>query len=261
MIDLKNTQQQKRYKILLIGDDCVDIYRYGTVDRISPEAPVPIFKLLYEEHRPGMAGNVKLNLEALGNEVTFISPDKVTTKTRLVDQRSKQHLIRIDEDVNASPITHHWIKNLDHYDAVVISDYNKGAVSYELISWIRENFAGPVFLDTKKTDLACFHGIFVKINELEYSRRVSINNQLIVTLGSKGAMYKTNRDPKHETFYTCPSVEVVDVTGAGDTFLAALTYKYLLSKDIGDSIDFAIKSSSVTVQHFGVYAPTLEEIQ
>jgi sugar/nucleoside kinase (ribokinase family) len=60
--------------------------------------------------------------------------------------------------------------------------------------------------------------------------------------------------------YPAPEVEVVDVTGAGDTFLAALTYKFLLTSNIDKSIEFAIKASSITVQHMGVHAPKLEEI-
>ena len=58
-----------------------------------------------------------------------------------------------------------------------------------------------------------------------------------------------------------PTVEVSDVCGAGDTFLAALVYRYIESKDIIDAIEFAVRASSITVQHLGNYAPTLEEIQ
>jgi sugar/nucleoside kinase (ribokinase family) len=60
--------------------------------------------------------------------------------------------------------------------------------------------------------------------------------------------------------FPAESVEVVDVTGAGDTFLAALTYQFLETQNIAAAIRFAIKASTITVQHFGVYAPTLEEI-
>jgi D-beta-D-heptose 7-phosphate kinase/D-beta-D-heptose 1-phosphate adenosyltransferase len=56
-------------------------------------------------------------------------------------------------------------------------------------------------------------------------------------------------------------VEVADVTGAGDTFLSALAYQYMNSKDISESIQFAIRASSITVQHIGVYAPTLKDIE
>lgn len=254
-----STQQQKSYNILLIGDDCSDVYQYGTVDRISPEAPVPVFVPTHQETLPGMAGNVCRNLEALGCQVNYLHGD-TSVKTRLIESRSKQQIVRVDQDAISDPI------KIDSklpkvYDAIVISDYNKGAVSYELIDQLRQDFAGPIFLDTKKTDLACFHGIFVKINELEYSRRVSINHSLIVTLGARGAMYNTGRDPKHHTTYPAPEVEVADVCGAGDTFLAALAFAFLeQSGDIESAIKFAIRASAVTVQHIGCYAPTQEEI-
>ena len=77
-------QQQKQFNILLLGDNCIDVYQYGTVDRISPEAPVPVFKFSHEEKRAGMAGNVKNNLISLGADVTFLHGE-TSTKTRLVD--------------------------------------------------------------------------------------------------------------------------------------------------------------------------------
>jgi D-beta-D-heptose 7-phosphate kinase/D-beta-D-heptose 1-phosphate adenosyltransferase len=60
--------------------------------------------------------------------------------------------------------------------------------------------------------------------------------------------------------FSAPVVEVSDVCGAGDTFLSALVYWYLVSNDVNQAIQFAIKASSITVQHTGVYAPKLEEI-
>jgi len=252
-------QVQKKFKILLIGDNCTDVYQYGTVDRISPEAPVPIFKYSHQETKMGMAGNVKKNLEALGCLVTFVTSKESSVKTRLIDIRSKQQLLRIDNDAEARPVIQESLLNLD-YDAIVISDYNKGAVTYEFIDWLRKTFKGPMFLDTKKQDIARFYGIYVKINELEFKNRHSINDSLIVTLGSKGAMYKTKRDPTYDIFYSTPIVEVADVCGAGDTFLSALAYQYLLTQDISYAIEFANKAASITVQHVGNYAPTLEEL-
>jgi D-beta-D-heptose 7-phosphate kinase/D-beta-D-heptose 1-phosphate adenosyltransferase len=254
-----DTQPQKKFNILLVGDDCQDVYVYGTVDRLSPEAPVPVFVPAHEQRQPGMAGNVCRNLQQLGCQVNYLQ-GSTSIKTRLIDSRSKQQIVRVDQDMISDPIV------IDSelpqtYDAIVISDYNKGAVSYELISQLRQDFSGPMFLDTKKTDLALFHGIFVKINELEYHRRVSINHSLIVTLGARGAMYSTGRDPKYHTTYPAPEVEVADVCGAGDTFLAALAWAYLHhAGDITSAIQFAIRASAVTVQHIGCYAPTLEEI-
>lgn len=255
MTESKIIQQQKRFKILLLGDDCIDVYQYGTVDRISPEAPVPVFKFDYEERKAGMAGNVKNNLEALGCDVDYLY-NATSIKTRLIDKRSNQHIARIDNDVIAQPIE--LVTAISKiYDAVVISDYNKGSITYELIEEVRKDFKGPVFVDTKKQYLDRFDGCIVKINELEYKNRYTVNDNLIVTLGSKGAMIVNGLEERH---FNAVESEVVDVTGAGDTFLAALTYEYMRKSNLNKAIEFAIKASSITVQHLGVYAPSLDEI-
>lgn len=243
-------QQPKKFNILLIGDYCTDIYQFGTIDRLSPEAPVPIFVPSHKEEREGMAGNVYSNLVKLGCNVTIVCGTS-SKKTRLIDSRSRQQLLRMDEDVNSIPIV-----NIDPtgYDAVVISDYNKGVVSYELIEKLIQS-KSLLFIDTKKTDLERMQGAWVKINELEYSKIKSECTGLIITRGSKGSEIK-----HHDYFSSTKNVEVVDVTGAGDTFLSALTYQYLVTNDIKKAVDFANVAASITVQHFGVYAPSLEEI-
>lgn len=245
-------QAPEPFNILLIGDNCVDIYQYGTVDRISPEAPVPVFKFSHEEQRPGMAGNVLTNLEALGCQVHFLT-GTASRKTRLIDLRSKQHIVRIDEDAVDQPLE---IVSMmpKHYDAIVISDYNKGTVTYELIEQLRQEFAGPIFVDTKKQDLKRLEGCILKINELEYSQLVSECTDLIVTLGKAGARYGRQR-------YYAQQVEVTDVCGAGDTFLAALAVAYLTyDHDMDHAIAFAMEASAITVQHLGCHAPTYNEI-
>lgn len=250
MTESQTIQPQKQFKILLVGDNCIDVYQYGTIDRLSPEAPVPIFVPTHQEEREGMAGNVYANLKALGCKVDLVC-GSASRKTRFIDSRSRQQLLRMDQDHKSIPIV-----NVDTigYDAVVVSDYDKGVVSYELIEMLIESKL-PVFIDTKKTDLDRMQGAWVKINELEYGKIKSECTGLIVTKGSKGA------EIIHHN-YAAPAskVEVVDVTGAGDTFLAALTYNYLHTKNIEHAVDFAIAASSVTVQHFGCYAPTMEEI-
>jgi sugar/nucleoside kinase (ribokinase family) len=72
-------------------------------------------------------------------------------------------------------------------------------------------------------------------------------------MGEHGVMWDGRK-------YDAPKVEIADVCGAGDTFLASFAYKYLKTSNIDKSIAFATKAASVTVQHIGVYAPTLEEI-
>jgi D-beta-D-heptose 7-phosphate kinase/D-beta-D-heptose 1-phosphate adenosyltransferase len=240
-------------KILLVGDNGIDEYQYGTVDRISPEAPVPIINYTHTVTKPGMAANVLDNLKKLGCDVTFVHGIRTSLKTRIIDSKSKQHLLRIDQDQRSTPVKLDW-DILHGYDAVVVSDYNKGSVEYETIDDIRTNFAGPIFVDTKKTDLARLDGCYVKINRMEYEAAKTFPTELIVTLGKDGVRYKD-----HEI--STPPVEAFDVCGAGDTFLAALVFEFVQSKDILKAINFAVKAASVTIQHVGVYSPTLEEIE
>ena len=115
----------------------------------------------------------------------------------------------------------------------------------------------PIFVDTKKTDLARLTGCYIKINALEKSRAISLpdKDHLIVTHGDHGAEWDSWVFPAEI------AGDVTDVCGAGDTFLAALTYTFLVTNSMPDAIKFANKAAAVTVQHVGVYAPKLEEIK
>jgi D-beta-D-heptose 7-phosphate kinase/D-beta-D-heptose 1-phosphate adenosyltransferase len=202
-----------------------------------------------------MAANVKQNFKNLGIYVDFITNNEVITKSRYIDKRSGQHMLRVDDEPEIVP----WGGDIlaKDYDAIVISDYDKGFLTYEHIESIIEksrhgvNF--PVFIDTKKTDLARFEGAFVKINSLENSLAKTLASQTIVTLGKQGCEYAGQ-------VYSAPQVEVADVCGAGDTFLAALVYAYLQMDQIPEALVFANRAAAVTVKHMGVYAPTLKEI-
>ena len=240
--------------ILLIGDSCKDVYIIGDVNRISPEAPVPVLSNTTTIEKPGMAANVKNNLEALDCIVDFItnSADSIV-KTRYVDRKTKNQLLRVDNDTDVEEWQFDYTLDFNCYDAVVISDYNKGFLSYSNIDDVLSAFDGPVFIDTKKTDLKQFGNAYVKINEFEYNTRTSDCEHLIVTLGKNGARYQDREHP-------VPDIEVTDVCGAGDTFLAALAYQQTNNGNIDQSIEFANRAAAVTVGHFGVYAPSLKEI-
>jgi D-beta-D-heptose 7-phosphate kinase/D-beta-D-heptose 1-phosphate adenosyltransferase len=248
-----DSAQHKKFKILLIGDNGVDQYQYGTVDRISPEAPVPILDYTHTITKPGMGANVKDNLEKLGVQVEFIHGLKTSVKTRIIDSKTKHHLLRIDQDTPSRPVKIDYT-NINQYDAIVVSDYNKGSITYDTVENLRQRYFGPIFIDTKKTDLYKFEGCYVKINQKEFDAAKTYPSDLIVTKGNKGAIYKDKLIP-------ALNIEAFDVCGAGDTFLSALAYQYCKTKDIIKSIEFAIKASSVTIQHIGVYSPTLEEIE
>jgi D-beta-D-heptose 7-phosphate kinase/D-beta-D-heptose 1-phosphate adenosyltransferase len=230
------------------------------VDRLSPEAPVPVIKLIEEYTLPGMASNVYLNLRNLGLSVDFIHNEEKVTKTRFIDKRSGQHLLRVDNEPKVCNWSGKTPGAIKEYDAVIISDYNKGFLTYENIENIIKQSSGPVFIDTKKIQLADIssRNVFIKINELEYKTARSLPSNLIVTLGDKGAMFKNNLE---EIIVPTKSVDVVDVCGCGDTFLAALAYQFLITKDITKSIEFANIAAGLTVQKQGNYAPTLEEIE
>jgi D-beta-D-heptose 7-phosphate kinase/D-beta-D-heptose 1-phosphate adenosyltransferase len=250
-----DTQQQTLFNVLLIGDSCTDIYNIGTVDRLSPEAPVPVVKIVETFSLPGMSANVHRNLTNLNIEADFVHNNTPITKTRFIDKRSGQHLLRVDDEDNVAPWSGKTPFPIDTYDAVVISDYDKGFLTYEHIESIIENSI-PVFIDTKKTDVERFQGAWVKVNELEYSRLKSECSGLIVTLGDRGA-----KVPHHDIYCSTKSVEVMDVCGCGDTFMAALVAQYLFTKDIEKAIIFANVAAGITVQHRGNYAPSYDEIR
>jgi bifunctional ADP-heptose synthase (sugar kinase/adenylyltransferase) len=244
-------------KILLLGDSCYDYYHYGEVNRISPEAPIPIFDHLYTQKKLGMMSNVLENFRSLG-----VNPDYQThffeSKNRYIDRKSKQQLLRVDQKLENDGIDQiiYDVIDFTEYDVVVISDYEKGFVDYNDIIRIRREFKGPIFIDTKKTDLEKIGDCIVKINQYEEKKLVSRpkSENLIVTLGGENVTWN-NR------LYFPPKVEAHDVCGAGDTFLASLVFEFLRKNDMECAILFAMKAAAVTVQKIGVYAPTLKEIE
>jgi D-beta-D-heptose 7-phosphate kinase/D-beta-D-heptose 1-phosphate adenosyltransferase len=155
---------------LLIGDSCTDEYYYGICERLSPEAPVPVLKITNHESKPGMVLNVEKNLRAFDCQTTVITNKEIIQKIRYIDIKSNQHLLRVDNDVCIDALELEKLKDLEKYDAIVISDYNKGFIEENIIIKIKEKYSCPIFIDTKKTDLQKFEGCIVKINSLEYEK-------------------------------------------------------------------------------------------
>ena len=242
-------------KILVIGDSCDDIFRYGEVNRLAPEAPITIIVPERETSNPGMAGNVVRNLEALGAEVTFIHNHSPIKKIRYVCSKYNHLLLRVDENDKCENINiHHDLTplNWEQYDAVVISDYCKGFLNENDIEYI--SLKHPLtFLDSKKILGNWAHDIsFIKINYTEYEKNKDIflsdsilKNKTIVTRGKYGCDYQNKNYPTKE-------VPVKDVSGAGDTFLAGLVVEYIKSKNIDLAIDFAQECTTIVVQKLGV---------
>ena len=242
--------QQKQLKVLLIGDSCTDEYVYGSCERLNPEAPVPILKFNRKETNKGMAWNVKRNIESFGIEVYIITNQETITKTRYIDEKYNQQILRVDNEPDLKPMEYDLPD--EHFDALVISDYDKGFLSnkkiFELVEW----FDGPVFIDSKKTKLPK-ESCFVKINDLEFSKLDNPADNLIITRGSKGAEYQGKSYPGEK-------VDVFDAVGAGDTFLSALVYFYLKYGIIDKAIPFANKASAIAVSNFGTYVLSKENV-
>ena len=239
-------QQQKQFKVLLIGDSCADEYVYGVCERLNPEAPVPILRRTRTDTQMGMAWNVQQNLLAFDIEVYIITQGELIIKRRFIDERYNQQLLRVDIEDKIKPFDCE-IPDED-FDALVISDYDKGFLTSEKIFELVEWFDGPVFIDSKKTNLPVDKA-YIKINDDEYSKldeELKDSPNLIVTKGAQGVDYQGKN-------YPAIGVSVFDVCGAGDTFLSALVYFYLRYGKIDTAIPYANKAAAIAVTHFGTY--------
>lgn len=240
-------------KILVIGEGCKDIFQYGNCDRLAPEAPAPVFVPTEFTENQGMALNVKNNLLSLENEVVMITNENWNdvTKTRYIDKKSNHMIVRVDQNDKAFSRCEVKKINFKSYECVVISDYNKGFLLEEDIEYISKQHE-LTFLDTKKILGKWAKNIsYIKINNFEYNKSNNreimnlLKNKLIVTLGSDGAMHKG-------VTYPVKRVEIKDLSGAGDTFLAGLVHEYIRSKNIGKAINFANECATEVVQQKGV---------
>mgnify|MGYP001214300115 CR=1 FL=1 len=239
-------------RILLIGDSCTDVYVYGEVKRLNPEAPVPVLELKKELSTNGMAWNVYNNLLSFDADVYMLTNKEKITKTRYIDEKSNQQILRLDVEGEVKQLEYEL--NEEPFDALVISDYDKGFITqeklFQLINW----FDGPIFVDTKKNTIPG-EGAYVKINESEFKNVTHYHpDNLIITKGGEGAEYRGK-------LYPAEKVKVFDVVGAGDTFLAALTFAYLKYGSIEEAIPFANKAAAIAVSHPGTYVLTEEDVK
>lgn len=239
-------------RILVIGDSCTDVFVYGVCKRLCPEAPVPVFNPISVVKNSGMSGNVAANLRSLGADVDLVTNSEIILKTRYVEEKSNHMLIRVDENDTISNSFSLDGINFSNYHAVVISDYDKGYLTKDDISVVCKSHS-IVFLDTKKIigDFAD-DAFFIKMNHVEKEKcgaagvdMSRISKKLIVTVSEKGCEYDG-------VSYPAQRVDFRDVSGAGDTFLAALVFYFVSSGDIKKAIIAANKCASTVVQERGV---------
>lgn len=236
-------------KILIVGDSCLDVYSYCSASRLAPDKPVPVLEVLSRTETPGMAHNVFCNVESLGvfcDIVTNLNWQEVI-KNRYVHSSSNHMFMRVDtaptiERIDLSKLS------LD-YETIIVSDYDKGFLLYDDIEYICSSHP-QVILDTKKVlDTWAMNAKFIKINNYEFDRskkfiEQNMKSKIIQTMGGEGCFYNGK-------LYPVQKMDVIDVSGAGDSFMSALCVKYTQTSDIEQSIEFANQCASEVVKHRG----------
>jgi bifunctional ADP-heptose synthase (sugar kinase/adenylyltransferase) len=245
-------------KVLIFGETCLDKFVYCKVERLNPEAPTPVVLPNKLNETYGMAGNVFNHFHHLGIEPTFITNKNTIIKTRYVDEKSNYILLRVDENDETKAITPSQLDKIDiqSYDLVLISDYNKGFLTEYAINRITRD-AELCFIDTKKVIGKFVNDAFIKINKKEFDNNVlngaKINRaRLIVTMGDDGMKY-------NGMVYPTPKIASIDPVGAGDTALVFLSLFYYMTRDMGRAISEANYFAGLACSQRGVVSDFSKE--
>lgn len=299
-----------RARILVAGDAMLDRYWFGTVERISPEAPVPIVRVDRIEERPGGAANVAMNVAALGAGCTVtgivgddeegeslrrllaanaVSPmlavdkgGRTVTKLRIVSQN--QQLIRADfddtpDDAALSEYTGLYESVLDSVDVVIISDYGKGGLKHvEAMIAAANDHSVPVLVDPKGNDFSRYANASIvtpnirefeavvgpvgddeelRVKALELIRELNVHG-LLITRGEQGMVLVEKEAQWFD--YPASAKEVFDVSGAGDTVIAAFAVGYALKLPDESAVKLANAAAGIVVGKVGTATATMEEV-
>lgn len=259
--------------MIVIGDYIIDEYLIGTCRRLSPEAPVPVVENIIKKQFPGGAANVVANLKVLGENPFFIyNKDQITIKTRVV---ADNHIIcRLDEEqytLYSVPLDF----DLSQHSYAVLSDYNKGVLSYAKDIVKRLSDSGIKVLVDPKKSFSQYEGAWlIKANRLEFEKETNQNfsiydalssctelcdkysfSYIVITLGGEGCYVYDHKEKEH-LHIPSDKRNVLDVTGAGDVFLAALAH-FVQKCSVFKAAEYANKLASISVSHLGTY--TLKE--
>lgn len=246
--------------ILVIGELCIDKFIYGNVNRLCPEAPVPVLNPSETKENRGMSGNVVENLKSLCDDVEIIhwhQSDEIT-KTRFVDKKTNQMLLRVDNEPSQlsqlGPLSSEDFETISKSDIVIISDYNKGYLNDTDIINISKSAKFSI-LDSKRSLFwQTIENIdFIKLNLYEYfNNKELVDNhaeKFLITKGDKGVTFNG------KDYFSPNPQETIDVSGAGDTFTSSFSLKYYLTNDIDESIKYANEVCANVVNKKGVSLP------
>jgi len=305
---LPSRKQLATSRVLVVGDVMLDRYWFGAVDRISPEAPVPVVRVTKEEDRLGGAANVAVNVQSLGAQATLLTvvgedeaasrleqllaergirtalgrdPQlKTIVKLRVIGR--SQQLIRVDfentpdHEVLAQMLTA-FDTELAQHEAVIFSDYGKGGLAHIPQMIERARAAGkPVLIDPKGHDYARYAGATLltpnrgelaqitgpwrdeaHLAELAQAMRTQLQLQALLLTRSEDGM--TLFDAAGARHVPAEAREVFDVTGAGDTVIAALAALAGAGMPLRDAVPWANHAASIVVGKFGTASVSYDE--
>ncbi len=304
-------------RIVVFGDLMLDRFLWGSVDRISPEAPVPVVRLHTESATLGGAGNVARSLHALGAQVDLVgvlgrdpaadqfrgslrqaglsdgalieAPERGTTvKTRVIAHH--QQVVRIDRE-SSGPLSaavedalrRAVSERLPGSRALLVSDYDKGAVSAGTLRGVLSEAASagiPIFIDPKPANYEHYRPATVVTPNAQEARLMAATRSrgdhavleageailrhlgcaaVLLTQGEAGmTLFQPSRPP-----FRIPAAarEVYDVTGAGDTVIAALALARVAGASLEEAAVVANAAAGCAVGKLGTAVVAPEEIQ
>ena len=312
----KNILNLLNRKIFCLGDIMLDNYIIGNTNRISPEGPIPVLDIVKEVKMLGGVGNVVRNLSTLATETHLVSllgndlmSNEVEKKLNIINVNkdlvrdsnrptitksryisNNQQILRVDKEKTdfidkkiENKIFNYSKKRILKTDVVIISDYNKGLITKNLLKRI-VSFANknkkPVIIDPKSTDFDKYKGATIvtpNIKELELVVKKKLNSDkeiiniskklifkfnfkhLLITMGKSGMML-ISKNNKNVIKFDAEAKEVFDVSGAGDTVASFIAAGIGSSLKIEEVIKIANIAAGVVVGKTGTSVAHLSEI-
>ncbi|MFO7570195.1 MAG: D-glycero-beta-D-manno-heptose-7-phosphate kinase [Smithellaceae bacterium] len=307
-----------RSGVLVVGDVMVDHFIWGKVSRISPEAPVPVVDVQKDSILLGGCANVLNSIDAMGGRVRMtgvIGADAVgrgllgdlrdrkidtsgiivekgrptTLKTRIVAHG--QQVVRFDQESKTpvpKSVTQRILKYVESLSprigAIVVSDYNKGVVSRELIEGVKRIAADRgivICVDPKKNDFSVYSGVdIITPNHHEAQRAAGMEiangddlmtlgdrlltkydfRTILVTRGEEGmSLFEKGRKVSH-THFSAQAKEVYDVTGAGDTVIGVLALALAAGASVKEATALANHAAGIVVGKVGTATVSQKEL-
>lgn len=289
-------------KIVVIGDVMLDRYDFCT-NRNNPESSAPCYTIERTVYKPGGAGNVAANLGRLGSRVDLISvigcdkeaillqqalggfgvnfeaikePRRETiVKTRVMSNLDGRYHFRIDKERVEYIQDNHVneiIEKARGADILLISDYNKGCISENLMLLLKKTGV-PIIIDPKPAHSRFYEGAFLlKPNAKEILEMTGIKDpkiaaevlkqkmgsNILLTLGSEGLLFGGLNGERY--VFPAEAKKVVDVTGAGDTVIATFTHFFSKGKSLEECLKLASKAAAISIAYPGCYQVSEKEV-